>query len=237
MADGLAIWKQIEQALMADIVSGTYRPGDQLPTEAQLSKRFGVNRHTVRRAVSSLVDQGRLRVEQGRGMFVQENKLDYPMGARVRFTQSVSAAHRLPGRAILRAEIIQADKIVSDNLKIAEGAEVVLVESVGEVDRRPVSFACSYFPAERFRGIAGHVQETQSITEALNRYGVTDYTRSGTRISAILSTAQVARHLQISPGRPIIQTEGADIDQNGRPVSYNVSQFAGDWVQLVVSPD
>jgi len=237
MADGLAIWKQIEQALTADMVSGTYRPGDQLPTEAQLSKRFGVNRHTVRRAVSSLVDQGRLRVEQGRGMFVQENKLDYPMGARVRFTQSVSAAHRLPGRAVLRAETVQADKIVSENLKIGEGTEVVLIESVGEVDRRPVSIACSYFPASRFRDIAQHVLETQSITEALSRLGVTDYTRSMTRVSAILSTAQVARHLQISPGRPIIQTEGTDVDQHGSPISYNVSQFAGDWVQLVVSQD
>ena len=237
MAEGLAVWKQIEQALLSDIRSGTYRPGDRLPTEAELSKRFGVNRHTLRRAVSNMVENGRVRVEQGRGMFVQENKLDYPVGTRVRFTQTVSAAHRLPGRTILRAEEVKADRTVAEHLYLSPDDPVIVIESIGVVDERPMSYAESYFPAARFSGMIGHVLETRSITASLARLGITDYTRAMTRISATLSTAHVARHLGLSPGRPILQTEGTDVDVRNATISYNVSQFAGDWVQLVVSPD
>ena len=237
MADGIAIWKQIEQALLTDIRSGTYQPGDRLPTEAELSRRFGVNRHTVRRAISGLVEHGRVRVEQGRGMFVQENKLDYPVGTRVRFTQSVSAAHRLPGRTILRAEEVKAEKTVAENLGLDADHPVVVVESVGAVDNRPISYGISYFPAPRFAGMVHHIKETSSVTASLARMGVTDYTRAVTRISSTLCSAHVARHLELSPGRPILQTEGTDVDIRQSTISYNITQFAGDWVQLVVSPD
>ena len=46
------IWKSIALSLTADIAEGRYRAGDRLPTEAQLSATHGVNRHTVRRALS-----------------------------------------------------------------------------------------------------------------------------------------------------------------------------------------
>ncbi|NVK60473.1 MAG: GntR family transcriptional regulator, partial [Rhodobacteraceae bacterium] len=43
------IWKSIAEELEGEIGRGLYRAGDKLPTEAELSSRFGVNRHTARR--------------------------------------------------------------------------------------------------------------------------------------------------------------------------------------------
>ncbi|HHB81205.1 MAG TPA: GntR family transcriptional regulator, partial [Aliiroseovarius sp.] len=48
------IWKAIAETLAAEIARGHYAPGAKLPTEAQLARRFGVNRHTVRRATADL---------------------------------------------------------------------------------------------------------------------------------------------------------------------------------------
>ncbi len=234
MAKGIAIWKQIEESLLKDLTAGTYEPGDQLPTEHQLATRFGVNRHTVRRAISSLVDQGRLRVDQGRGTFVRELAVEYPVGRRVRFTQSVSAAHRMPNREILRAEIVRCDQETAEALKIAPGSKVVVIQSLGVVDGKPLSYAISQLPADRFSGLIHHIHETKSITAALARLGVMDYTRAFTRISAIAPTAELSRHLQIPHGRPILQTEGVDVDAKGKPISLNLSQFAGDRIQLLV---
>lgn len=234
MVKGIAVWKQIEQSLWKDLQAGVYEPGDQLPTEHQLATRFGVNRHTVRRAISSLVDQGHLRVDQGRGTFVREQAVEYPVGRRVRFTQSVSAAHRMPNREILRAETVRSDPETAAALKIAPGSKVIIIESLGVVDGKPLSHAVSQFPAERFDGLVSHVKETRSITASLARLGVADYTRAFTRISAIAPTAELSRHLQISHGRPILQTEGVDVDSSGSPISVNISQFAGDRIQLLV---
>src|SRR3546814_2598248 len=74
---GFALWRQIAHTLGEEIARGDHPPGSRLATEAELSTRFAVNRHTVRRAVAELGAQGLLRVEQGRGTFVQENVIDY----------------------------------------------------------------------------------------------------------------------------------------------------------------
>ena len=75
-----ALWRQIVGRLTRDIASGGYKPGGQLPTEAVLSARFGVNRHTVRRALEEMSRDGLVRIEQGRGTFVAEDVLDLHRG-------------------------------------------------------------------------------------------------------------------------------------------------------------
>jgi GntR family transcriptional repressor for pyruvate dehydrogenase complex len=56
--------------LKTQIERGAWRPGDRLPTEAQLSTTHGVSRSVVREAVHQLKSQGLLRSRQGSGVFV-----------------------------------------------------------------------------------------------------------------------------------------------------------------------
>src|SRR3546814_19780295 len=85
---GVALWRQIAETLEKDIREQVYEPGQRLPTEAELAERFSVNRHTVRRGIAFLEQEGVLRVEQGRGTFVQERMVDYRPGQRTRFTRT-----------------------------------------------------------------------------------------------------------------------------------------------------
>ena len=64
---GVALWKQIAERIEADINAGTLRPGARLPTEMELAERFKVNRHTLRRALAMLTDQGLIEATPGRG--------------------------------------------------------------------------------------------------------------------------------------------------------------------------
>ena len=50
------LWTAIRDTLLKEIAQGHYAPGARLPTEAHLSERFGVNRHTVRRALAQLAE-------------------------------------------------------------------------------------------------------------------------------------------------------------------------------------
>ena len=125
----LPLWRQIRDHLKASILNGNHTPGERLPTEHVLAEQFGVNRHTVRRAVASLVELGMLRVEQGRGMFVQENVLDYPIGKRTRFTESVERQNRSRGRRILSADVVKADARVAASLGMLRGRAVICLRS------------------------------------------------------------------------------------------------------------
>jgi DNA-binding GntR family transcriptional regulator len=65
------VWAQVADDLRADINAGKLPPGAKLPTELELSERYGVARNTIRRAVAELVSDGLVIVMRGRGTFVK----------------------------------------------------------------------------------------------------------------------------------------------------------------------
>ena len=65
----------IADALSSEIQGGKYKIGDRLPSEPELSQRFGVSRHTVRAALRLLHGQGLVISQQGVGTLVQATRL------------------------------------------------------------------------------------------------------------------------------------------------------------------
>ena len=100
---GVAVWRQIADTLTQEIRDRTYVATGRLPGEAELSTRFGVNRHTLRQAVAALQTEGLVRVEPGRGMFVQHELLDYELSRRTRFSNNLMRQGLLPSKQLLTA--------------------------------------------------------------------------------------------------------------------------------------
>ena len=82
-------WQQIADTITSMIANGSYPRGSRLPTEAALADSFGVNRHTVRRAVAALRDTGLVQPRQGAGVFVTGQPRTYRLGTRTRFSQNI----------------------------------------------------------------------------------------------------------------------------------------------------
>jgi GntR family phosphonate transport system transcriptional regulator len=233
---GVSLWRQIEQALEREIAG---YPADQpFPTEAQLSRRFGVNRHTVRRAVAGLVQRGLLRVEQGRGTFVADHAIDYVVGTRTRFSENLLRQGVQPGRAFTRIEEVPASPEIAASLQLEPGAPVLELESVGTADGRPVSFSLTRLALERLPGIRDALGRKASITAALAESGIADYRRRSTRVIARPATEDERQVLRLLPHRPVLVTESIDVDARGRPILFGTARFAADRVQLVLeTPD
>jgi GntR family phosphonate transport system transcriptional regulator len=234
--EGVALWRQIAQALQQDIGSGVLPPGGRLPTESELSQQFGVNRHTVRRALEELSRGGLVRIKQGRGSFVAEDVIDYTIGPRTRFSEWIRRHNKEPSGQALRLVELAADATVAAGLNIRLGARVVLLERLGLADERPVSIASHYFPATRLRGILEALRETSSITEALTRVGVSDYLRQVTRVSARLPSAEEAELLRMPRNRPLLITENVNVDHAGTVVEFGVGRYPTPRVQIVFEP-
>ncbi len=230
---GVALWRQIEQALEADIRAGVLVPGDRLPTEAALARHFAVNRHTLRRALAGLVERGLIRVEQGRGSFVQEDVLDYAVGRRTRVSEIVSSPRRAPGGRLLSARVEPADAAVARAMGLRKGTRCVVLERIGEADGRPICVAAHHFPAARFPDMIDVYRQAGSITRALQQHGVGDYTRRLTRVTARMPDSDDATHLQQPRNRPILVVESVNVDRAGQPIEYGYARFASDRVQIV----
>lgn len=231
------IWTSIATTLTGELAAGRYRPGDKLPTEAALSDRFGVNRHTVRRALAHLAEAGLVVSRRGAGVFVAARPTDYPIGRRVRFTQSIQQAGREPGRRALSRETRAADETEAQFLQIAPGDKVYVSEGISIVDDLPIALARSVFPATRLPGFLNALEEEGSITKALTRCGIQDYTRAWTRLTAQLANPAQAQHLRLKEGAPILRTVSLNIDEQGVPVEYGHCWFSGDQVTLTLAPD
>lgn len=231
---GVSLWRQIFAEIEREIADGRHRPGARLPTEQALTARFGVNRHTVRRAMEELEAAGLLRVEQGRGTFVAEDVLDYRVGARTRFTEIILRQNREPGGRILRVAEVVADAAVAAALGLARGRPVVKAERLGSVDGRPVVVGTHFFPAARFPRIAAALADDPSITRALAAGGVPDYRRRVTRVTARMPTPEEAGLLEQSRNRPVLAAESVNTDPEGAPVEAGWSCYAAGRVQIVV---
>ncbi|SMX34316.1 phosphonate metabolism transcriptional regulator PhnF [Actibacterium lipolyticum] len=232
-----ALWKSIASSLRTEIAEGHYRPGDKLPTEAELALRFGVNRHTVRRALSEMAETGLVHSRRGSGVFINAKPTEYPIGRRVRFHQNLQAAGQTPERKILRIETRLANTREADALALSQQDEVHVYEGVSSADGAPLALFRSVFPAARFPLLPKALQETGSVTAALASVGVADYTRSSTRLTAKLATPTQALHLRIAEGAPILRTVSVNVDATLQPVEYGITWFAGDRISLTVSPE
>ena len=231
------IWKAICDSLRRDIVGGHYAKGDKLPTEAALTARFGVNRHTVRHALTALADEGLVHSRRGAGVFVTLVPTDYPIGRRVRYHQNLTAAGQVPAKDILQLETRPGDARECEALELESGAEVHVYGGLSLADGQPIALFRSVFPAGRFPGLLDNIQDTRSVTKALERQGVPDYTRASTRVNAKLASATQALHLRVTEGAPILRTVGINVDGQGVPVEYGRTWFSGDRVTLTLAAE
>lgn len=76
---GQTLVVQVQDVLRARMADGTHRPGDRLPSEAQLTAEFGVSRTVVREAIAALRSDGLVEPRQGAGVFVLEPPTPAPL--------------------------------------------------------------------------------------------------------------------------------------------------------------
>lgn len=223
-------------ALRDDLAQGRWRPGDRLPSEADLARRFGVHRHTLREALARLSQEGLVQSRRGAGTFVLGAPTDYPLSRRVRFGTILRAAGREPGRADVTVTTRAADPREAEALDLAPGAPVHLYEGLSLADGVPVALFASAFPAERLPDLPRHLAETASVTAALALCGVPDYVRATTRLVAVVASPHQAARLRLPEPAALLRATAVNRDPDGRPVELGTTWFAGERVALTVEP-
>lgn len=233
-AKGIAVWHQIAEALRDDIKKKVFAPGNRLPSENELASRFAVNRHTVRRALAELESQGLVRADQGRGTFVVDDVVDYPLGKRTRFSENLRRLNKEPSREILQMLSEPATAQVARALGLPVGSPVVRIDTRNRADGVIISITDHYFPQRRFPDLMAVFEEAKSVTKAFARLGVTDYLRKRTSITARLPDAQEARLLEIPKNQPVLVAEALNVDADGKPLEFGLTRYAANRLQFVV---
>ena len=231
--DGVARWRRVADLIRGGIADGTMT--ERLPPEEELADRFGVNRHTVRRAIAALAADGLVRAERGRGTFVLEAapRLVYAMGARTRFSENVMSQARAPGGRLIGSERIQADAPTAALLGCPFGTLLHRLETLRVADGVPLSVATSWLETARFPDIVRHYAESGSVTEALQAAGIADYRRQETRLTAERLSARDAEHLAAAPDGIALVAVAVNVDLAERPFQVQRTRFHAERMELV----
>lgn len=231
---GVALWRRIADEIERAILTGAFRAGAKLPGEMELAVRFGVNRHTVRRAIAALAERGVVRAERGSGTYVEAQRLSYPIRQRTRFSEIVGGTGRSVDGRLIASTVENATSEVAKRLKLRAGAPVLRLEVLRQADRVPLSAGTTWMPLPRFTGAAEVYAAARSMTKTLAAFGVHDYVRQSTRVSAAIVDEADALRLELAPGRPVLVVDGVDIDRAGVPVLTTHARFSADRIELMI---
>jgi len=231
---GEPVFRQVSQLLRIEIKS-RYSAGDMLDSEQVLADRYGINRHTLRRAVESLIDEGILRRVHGKGTLVLDLALNYSIGPVTRFTQNVLGAGRQTEVKVLQKKTLVANQAAAEALEINQGAPLFYVETLRFLDGQPICLISHFFPLERLDGMKKY--HSGSIHQFLKENFGIDVQRSQSLITAKMPQNDDNLLLQWPKNQPILQVKSVNRDtESKKPVEYAVTRFRADRIQLSVEP-
>jgi GntR family phosphonate transport system transcriptional regulator len=233
-ASGVALWRQVADGIERGIADGTFAAGERLPGEIEIAETYRVNRHTVRRALATLAERGLVRAERGSGTYVETQRLAYPLRSRTRFSEIVGAGGREPRGQLIDASEDVATRELARVLGVRSGTSLVRIEALRLADRTPICVSTTWLSAERFQDAGRVFASTRSMTKLLVHYGIRDYRRASTRITAGIVDATDATRLDLALGRPILEVDSTDVDTEGGPLVTKRSRFAAERVQFLV---
>ena len=231
---GVALWRQVADGIERGIADGRFLAGAKLPGETDIAETYRVNRHTVRRALAALAERGLVRAERGSGTYVEAPKLTYPLRTRTRFSEIVGAGGREPRGQLIASLIEPATRELAKQLGLKTGAALLRLDVLRFADQTPICVATNWLPADRFADGGALYEKMRSMTKLLAYYGIKDYRRYSTRVTAGIIEAGDAAKLDLALGRPILIVESTDVDSDGTPLLTSRSRFAAERVEFIV---
>lgn len=224
---------RLESHLRESLRNGTLRPGDPVPPESSLCQQFGVSRTTVRQALSRLVYDGLITRHRGRGSFVAEPRLEHSKPF-LSFEEEMRARGATTGIKLLDLRTEPAEQRVAENLGIAEGTPVVVLERLRLVNGQVVGYEIRYLPTRIGEALTTEEIHNQPLVPALRRILGKARTRLSLRVTASAARRDEARVLETKVGAPVLVREHTWYFEPEGPLQYGKSVFRGDRYQMSV---
>jgi len=220
---------QIKNMIIEKIESNQFEENSKLPSEREISEKYGVSRMTARKALKMVVESGYASSHVGKGTYVHKPKLTKNLteiegfSFMVRRQRDGTIASR-----VLEAKIIEADSLLSEKLKIPIGAEVYRIMRIRIVDGVPIAIQESNLPVQLFPNLLAHDFGSISLYRTIfEEYGVKIV--SSTQILDLeYADKQKAELLGIKEHDALFLFNSVSYDENNNAIEYCIHHMRGD---------
>jgi GntR family transcriptional regulator len=216
------LYLQIKEMLVSSLDTAEWRPGEVMPSEAELATRYGVSQGTVRKAVDALATDNLVVRRQGRGTFVathtEENKSAFRF-LRIRRNDGVDEH---PVGRLLDVRRSKASAELARSLDVRVGDPTLVVRRVLEYSGEPAVLDEIVLPANLFKGftrgkLEGYRGSMYGFFET--QFGVR-MVRAREKLRAVAADASVAGILKVRSGDPLLAVERVAFTYGSRPVEW-----------------
>ena len=212
----LPLYAQVKEALQREIEKNM-RPGQSLPIEPELEKRFGVSRVTIRRALEELETDGLIIRKQGRGTFVREPKIAQELTRLVSWGETIRQGGLEPQTRHTEIDLVEPSPEMVNSLKLIPGTKIVRVRRLRYASDEPICIMTNFMP----QGLIPHLEQTglikDSIYETMAHFNLKPV-RAFDKVEARAATAWEAGQLQVPDGFPLLEVKRIVYDSTGKPL-------------------
>lgn len=226
--------RRIEQVLRERITG--LKPGDRLPSDADLVAEFGVSRMTARNAMQRLAEEGLVARQPGRGSFVATPTAHRRTDRLMTFSSEMVRRGRVPSSRLLARAIRPSTRPEAVSLALAPGEPVVEIRRIRLADNEPIALETAILVASCAPSVLTADLESGSLHAAITAGGQSLRSGSGT-VAAGAATAEDARLLDVRRGDPLLIERRVIVDDEGRRIEATESRYPADRYALDVSFD
>jgi len=233
MSETAPKYLQIVYYFAKKIEGNELKYNDKLPTEEEICKFFNVSRITARQALDSLVKEGYIVKIQGKGSYVNMNKMKMQLNTLQGFSEEMRNKGLVPSTKLISVDICNPDIMVAEKLGIDVSIKVYSICRIRFANEVALSLENAFLPfficpdIEKF-------DLTGSLYAILHdHYNITPE-RANQCIEAGFIDKKTARLLDVKVGTQALIIERVTYLSSGKPFEYVKSIYRGDKYKFYV---
>ncbi len=227
-------YRWLEDTLREEIALGTYKPGEAIPTEHELMRRYVLSSTTVRRAVHDLAREGLIYRQAGKGTFVKRSKIEEHLAHLTSFAEEMQNRQIKPNFKLLRAQFAIPPADVTRRLKLAPRAQAFLIERVQFANTEPIALAQGYWHPDIGNQLATQNLNAVSLYEMIERVYHIPLLEADESISAMSADTVIARQLKIRRQAPLLVRRRLIYTTEMRPIGYTTTFYRPDLYEYKI---
>lgn len=225
----IPLYFQVSSRLEQAIRSGAIPAGSRLEDEISISKRLGLSRPTIRRAIQELVDKGLVVRRRGVGTQVVQEPVSRPVELTSLF-EDLEASHRTPGTQVLTHEVIDRGVARTLGLAVEMGDRILHLRRLRTSDAVPVAILENFLPADVV-DLSPSDLEQRGLYPLLRAHGILVRV-AHQAIGARREQADEHTLLAIEKGAPVLTAERTAFDGSARLIEFGRHCYRPDFYRF-----
>lgn len=221
--------------ILSEKIEHEYRSGDLIPSERELSERYGLSRTTVRLALQELERLGLVVRQHGRGTFVADRSAQTTnLMQAYSFTEQMRDMGRDPLTTILEFSEVEADKNLVEHMNVRLGERLFKIKRLRSADAMPMMVERTFLPARKFLTLRRPMLEQKPLYDIIEQDFHEKINVAEEEFFASIARPADAHMLDISEGAPVLDLVRTTYNVHNEIVEYTLSVARADQFKYKV---